>query len=134
MSVTIKPDKMSSTIMSLLEDYAEDVVGATEKAIDSTARKTVKQLHNYRPAGAEAYGKWDVYLKGWTSSLDKTSRYDYTRIVYNKKRYMLAHLLEKGHRDKSGRDIARPFPHIQIAEDKAKKLVEQELEREISKL
>ena len=42
------PDQLRADIMNLLEDYVEDVEGATQKAIDATARQTVKQLKNYR--------------------------------------------------------------------------------------
>lgn len=134
MSGTIKPDKVSSAIMSILEDYTEDVEGATEKAIDKVARQTVKNLKNYRPDGAEAYGSWTKYLAGWTSRADKTSKYKYKRTVHNKTRYMLAHLLEHGHNDKSGQPFAKAFPHIKIAEDKAAKLIDTEITKEIEKI
>lgn len=131
---TIKADKVSSAILSLLEDYADDVEGATEKAIDATARQTVKNLKNYRPAGAEVYGSWDKYLAGWTSTSDKLSSYSYKRKVHNKTKYMLAHLLEHGHNDIHGNKFADPFVHIKIAEDKAAKLIESNIEKEIKKI
>ena len=127
------PDQLRADIMNLLEDYVEDVEGATQKAIDATARQTVKQLKNYRPNGAEQYGSWTKYLAGWTSAQDNTSRYRYKRIVHNKDKYMLAHLLEKGH-NRNGKPYAQAYPHIAIAEDKAKAIIEKELEKEIKAL
>lgn len=128
------PDQLRADIMNLLEDYVEDVEGATQKAIDATARQTVKQLKNYRPSGAEQYGSWSKYLSGWTSSQDHIGRYTYKRIVHNKGKYMLAHLLEKGHKNANGQQHAKAYPHISIAEDKAKTIIEKELEKEINKL
>lgn len=124
-------DKMRLSVMSILEGYTEDVETATKTAIDKTAKKTVKQLRNYRPNGAENYGRWDKYLKGWTSSEDKLAKYQYRRTIHNKTRYSLAHLLEKGHKDKNGKPHSRAYPHIEIAEDKAKNWFEEELEKEI---
>lgn len=133
MAKVTQADKMRSSIMSLLEGYVEDVEGATDKAIDATARQTVKQLRNYRPNGAEKYGSWDAYLKGWTSQQEKGSKYAYKRIIHNKRRYMLAHLLERGHRMKNGQ-MTKAYVHIEIAEDKAKTILEKQIEKEVGKL
>lgn len=132
MSKKVKESKLRTSIMSILDDYVEDVSGATQKAIDKTARATVKQLKSYRPDGAGAYGSWDTYLKNWTSTSDK-DKYTMKSTIHNKKKYMLAHLLEKGH-NKQGQPWAKPYVHIKIADDKAKRLIEDYLEEEIMKL
>ena len=49
----------------------------------------------------------------------------YGRTVYNRKRYMIAHLLQNGH---GGPRPARAFPHIP-SDDETEKLFMEEMER-----
>lgn len=132
MAKSVKADSLKASIMSMLEDYGEDVESATQKAIDTTAKKTVSQLRRYTPDGAGFWNSWDRYLKGWMSSAE-SQKYAYKRIVHNKK-YQLVHLLEKGHKDKHGNPHSKAFPHVSIAEDKAKGIFEKELKKEIENL
>lgn len=116
-------------INAILEEYTEEVVEVTQKAINKVCRKTVQTLKNTspkKPGGGR-------YANGWTS---KVSTQNYGKIkgrmVYNKTDYQLTHLLENSHVIANkwgtyGRTV--PIKHIQPAEQEANIMLEEEVRK-----
>lgn len=97
---------------------------ALKTSIDKTAKETVSKIKG------EAPSKSGKYAKGWSSKVTtQPGRGTYGRTVYNGKRYMLAHLLQKGH---GGPRPAGPHPHIP-ADEETEALLEKNLESEMLK-
>jgi len=91
----ISIDELAGEITLAVKKYTEDVSAAIEKSIDSTAKSMVTELKNDSPKDT---GK---YAKGWTSKKD-TSGGSYKRVVHNKEKPGLVHLLEFGHAKVNG--------------------------------
>lgn len=114
-------------ISKILSDYKDVVLEDMQKAVDDTAKEAVTALRNVHLEKAEKYGSWRKYNRGWTSSKDtygnkKTNRYK--RLVHNKDKYRLAHLLEYGTKahalPQGGRHPGSDeFPHIAEIDKKA---------------
>lgn len=133
MARTTKIADFSTELMGILNDYEAEVEAAAEKAVDKTGKKTAKYLRSVIsiPADAEKYGLWDDYIKTWTSSKRKNTKYLHNRSVHNKRKYMMVHLLEKGH---EGPIHAKAYPHVEIAEKKGIKMLEDEMIKEVEKI
>lgn len=67
-----------------------------QEAAKVAAKQAAKDLRAKSPIG-----NTNEYAKGWTSTQKKT-RTGVTATVYNKDRYMIAHLLEHGHAKVNG--------------------------------
>ena len=91
------------------------------------AKEMAKELRNC-PNFAAGAGKYSTgaYNKGWSSKPQEGhsgSRYFYSYVVYNKDKYRLTHLLEKGHviKNKSGGmsyGKVAAIPHIAPLEER----------------
>lgn len=103
----VKVDKLSQEISFILEDYAEEVRPALQKAISSVADRCLKRIR------AESPRKTGAYAKGWTKkAVNSDAGTGY--IIYNKDKPWLAHLLEFGHAKKDG-GRTKGIPHISPA-------------------
>ena len=121
---TIKPDQLAQEIMKTLDEWKDVTEDAIAGGIIATADKAVDEIRASKPAGAGHYGSWDEYLADWTrTSLSALKGGNgYSSIIYNKKHYQLAHLLEKGHALKQGgRTVghAQAFPHLAPVAERA---------------
>lgn len=106
----ISIDELTGEITLAVKKYTEDVSAAIEKEVDSTAKGMVQDLKIDSPKDT---GK---YAKGWTSKKD-TSGGSYKRVVHNKEKPSLVHLLEFGHaKVNGGRVDGRP--HLRTAYDR----------------
>lgn len=106
----ISIDELSGEITLAVQQYTEDVSKSIEKKIDVTASDIVAELKTTSPKDT---GK---YAKGWTSKKD-TSGGSYKRVVHNKEKPGLVHLLEFGHaKVNGGRVDGRP--HLRPAYDR----------------
>lgn len=115
-----------SDINKILAEYRDVVYEDMQKAIDETTKETVKALRAVNVADAGVYGSWSKYLRGWTSKKDarKSKGHKYQKVVYNKDKYRLAHLLENGTKShampQGGRHPgSRSFSHIAEIDKKA---------------
>ena len=113
----------------ILDDYSEEVVEVTQKAINKVCRKTVQTLKNTspkRPGGGR-------YASGWASKTTDGVRGKIKgRVVYNRTDYQLTHLLENGHviANKWGTyGRTAPIKHIQPAEQEANIMLEEEVRK-----
>lgn len=113
----------------ILDDYSEEVVEVTQKAINKVCRKTVQTLKNTspkRPGGGR-------YASGWASkTADGVRGKIKGKVVYNRTDYQLTHLLENGHviANKWGTyGRTAPIKHIQPAEQEANIMLEEEVRK-----
>lgn len=107
----VKIDAVSETINEMLELYSKDVDEVVQEALPKVGKETVKELKQTSPK------QTGDYAKGWTQKVEK-ERLGSKLTVYNKTRYQLTHLLEKGHAKVSGGFVPGK-PHIKPAQDKA---------------
>lgn len=108
----ISIDDLAKEVNKACEAYADDVNKKLKEIIPSVAKDTVQELKVSSPK------KTGNYARSWGVKQEST-RLTTTSTVYNKKRYRLTHLLEKGHaRRGGGRDVPAK-PHISSAEQKA---------------
>lgn len=132
MAEKIRIDKFREECEKALSEYRNLAFKSLKKAVDSTARQTVKEIREKAP---KRTGK---YSEGWTSTKDIDSSDRYSRIVRNRRRYSLAHLLQHGHvlkgyiAKRTTKTHVPAFPHIPSDED-TEKLFESNLEKEINK-
>lgn len=129
-TIKVSMQQAPDAIAKELKKYEKITEEAVVKAVDETAKMTVKNTR------AKAPGK-GPYKKSWGSKVTtKASRGNYGRTVYSKKPG-LPHLLEHGHEIKGylagrGRTRTREFPHIQD-DDTTERLFESNLRKEIEK-
>lgn len=109
----VKIDAVSETINEMLELYSKDVDEVVQEALPKVGKETVKELKQTSPK------RTGDYAKGWTQKVEK-ERLGSKLTVYNKTRYQLTHLLEKGHAKVSGGFVPGK-PHIKPAQDKAER-------------
>lgn len=104
---------VSKAINNLLETYSKEVAETVEETLPKVGKDAVKELKKTSPK------RTGDYEKGWTQKVEK-ERLGTKLTVYNKTRYQLTHLLEKGHA-KVGGGFVPGHPHIKPAQDKAEK-------------
>ena len=73
------------------------------------------------------------YAKSWTVKTTAESSQSLEQTVYSPSRYMLSHLLKKGHAKRGGGRVAA-IPHIAPAEETAIQSLERNIERELGRL
>ncbi len=114
---------LADEINIALKDYTDDVIKATNEAIEEVASEAVDEL---KSAGGfkDITGK---YRKGWTKKKDGGSLGTENMVVYNKV-HQLTHLLEKGHAKRGGNGRVRAFPHIAPVEEELPDKFQRKLE------
>lgn len=110
MSKTIQPDDFSSAIGEILDEYGDEVRVAMRDAVRKAANTARKEIR------ANSLPQWRKYKSGWAVKFE-TTRLGIDAHVYNKTKYMLAHLLEFGHLDKDGRRVYKGKTHIASANE-----------------
>lgn len=105
MNKTISPDDFSSAISEILDEYGDEVRVAMGDAVRTAANNARKKVR------ANSLGRWKKYKSGWSVKFE-TTRLGVDAHVYNRSKYMLAHLLEFGHMDGQGRRVYEGHEHI----------------------
>lgn len=105
-------NNLADEILKAMKTYTDEVGIGVEKEVDKTARNMAKEL---RESGPKRTGD---YRAGWTHKKDKENDKSYSRVVFNKDKYQLTHLLEKGHINRDGTTRTKAIPHIQPVEEK----------------
>ena len=110
MSRTVSIDEMAAAINEGLEEYANLSTEGVKSAVKKTSKAVKDQINGSAPVRTGRYAKsWKVMTTAESSqSLEQT--------VYSPNRYMLSHLLEKGHAKRGGGRV-RAIPHIAPAEE-----------------
>ena len=104
---------LNKAVNDMLETYCSEVAEVVDEALPKVGQDAVKELKQTSP------NRTGDYAKGWAKKVDK-ERLGSRLIVYNKTRYQLTHLLEKGHAKVDGGFVPGK-PHIKPAQDKAEK-------------
>jgi len=118
-------DRMADAIMEGLQEYADLATDEMKAAVKKSAGTVKKEI------GANAPVKTGRYAKSWRTKTTDESATKLEITVYSPKRYMLAHLLEKGHAKRGGGRV-RAIPHIAPAEEAGIKELEERIERALS--
>lgn len=118
----VKIDNFGAELQKILDDYGDNVTEKTRAAVLEAA-KVAKQETK---AGAPV--RKGKYRSGWAVKEDAVSRLRTEAVVYNRSRYQLAHLLEKGHASRNGGRVAARV-HIKPAEEHAIKNMEEAIKR-----
>lgn len=114
-------DSLDKAVEAELDDFFNVSLEDLREAAKAAGKAAVKELKAKSPG--------DKYPKGWSSKAEN-SRTGANVIVYNKDRYMLAHLLEYGHPKVNGGRVPGQV-HIQPVETMAGNKFEEELKRRI---
>ena len=117
MGKTIPIDGLAEAINEGLKEYADLATEDVKKAVKKSAKAVKDQINSSAPVRTGRYAKsWKVKTTAESStSLEQT--------VYSLSRYMLTHLLEKGHAKRGGGRV-RAIPHIAPAEEMGIELFE----------
>lgn len=111
MNKTIQPNDFASAISQILDEYGDEVRVAMGDAVRKAANEARKEVR------ANSLPQWKRYKSGWAVKFE-TSRLGIDAHVYNKTKYMLAHLLEFGHLDGEGkRKVYEGHEHIASANE-----------------
>ncbi len=115
---------ISKEFAKILSEYKEEVEEGISIAGDKVAKKTVSNLKKNSPKRKKSGGE---YAKGWRITAIKGKR-----IIHNKTKYQLTHLLENGHAKVNGGRV-QGKPHIKPAEEQAIKEYVSEVEKVIKR-
>lgn len=111
--MNVNINNLNKTVNKMLETYCSEVAEVVDESLPKVGKETVKELKQTSPK------RTGDYAKGWTQKVER-ERLGSRLIVYNKTRYQLTHLLEKGHAKVNGGFVPGQ-PHIKPAQDKAEK-------------
>lgn len=121
--------KLSSEISQYLNQYAEDIHDQVVEVTEDLTEKAVDELKAVSPKGAGRRSK--PYWQGWESKIKIKGKKKYHRVIWNKTNYQLTHLLEYGHRKRTGNGWVSAQPHIEQVEKKYNEEYMQEILKRI---
>lgn len=110
MSRRISVDEMADAIIEGMQEYAALASENVKSAVKKSAKQVKEQISSSAP---ERTGR---YAKSWAVKTTEESSQKLVQTVYSPSRYMLSHLLEKGHAKRGGGRV-RAIPHIAPAEE-----------------
>jgi len=110
--VNIDIDDLSDFITQEIQMYSDEVEDSVNKAVDVVTKKLLQDIREDSPS------RTDNYKKGWTRKKLKNSR-----VVYNKNKPWLTHLVEFGHGKRGGERVDGKA-HIMKNADRAKERFE----------
>ena len=110
MSRTVSVDEMAAAINEGLEEYARLSTENVKKAVKKSAKAVKEQINGSAPV------RTGRYARSWAVKTTAESSHSLEQTVYSPSRYMLSHLLEKGHAKRGGGRV-RAIPHIAPAEE-----------------
>lgn len=117
MSRTVSIDEMAAAINEGLEEYAELSAENVKKAVKKTSKAVKDQINSSAPV------RTGRYARSWAVKTTAESSQSLEQTVYSPSRYMISHLLEKGHAKRGGGRV-RAIPHIAPAEEMGIEMLE----------
>lgn len=124
----VSVDQLAAEIAKGLAEYSQDVVekvNVSSEAVGKAAVKRLKQTSPKRPGSGK-------YAKSWAMKTEPEVGQPHSRIIYNKKYYFIAHLVEHGYAKQiGGRVDGRP--HIGPAEEEVIREFAREVEEAIKR-
>lgn len=127
MSRTVSIGEMADAIMEDLQEYADAAAIDVKAAVRKSANTVKRQIGEKAPVG-----KTGRYAKSWRVKTTEENSQKLIQTVHSPKRYMLAHLLEKGHAKRNG-GRTRAIPHIAPAEQAGVEQLESLIRRALEK-
>ena len=127
MSRTVSIGEMADAIMEDLQEYADAAAMDVKAAVRKSANTVKRQIGEKAPVG-----KTGRYAKSWRVKTTEENSQKLIQTVHSPKRYMLAHLLEKGHAKRNG-GRTRAIPHIAPAEQAGAEQLESLIRRALEK-
>ena len=124
MSRSISVDELASVINEGLEEYANLTSEKVKSAVRKSAKAVKEQINSSAPV------RTGRYAKSWKTKTTAESSNMLQQTVYSPNRYMLAHLLEKGHAKRGGGRV-RAIPHIAPAEEMGEEMLEDLIEKAV---
>ena len=121
MEIKVSADELEKVAQDVLTDFGRRTRENVRAAVDKTASQVMRKTKSDSPT------KTGKYKAGWASRVTEQSNVQYQKTVYNKDRYRLTHLLEKGH---GGLHPAGPHPHI-VKDEETQRIFEENLRKEI---
>lgn len=113
----VKADEIGKAAEKILSEYEGATVATMKKAVDKASRNAVKELKANSPRSTGTYGQ------SWTAKVNQSVKViAYEKVVFNRKRYWLTQVLEKGPRKR---------PHIAKAEQDAIETLVKEIEKNV---
>ena len=110
MGRTITVDELADVINEGLKEYADLATEEVKGAVRKSAKAVKDQINGSAPV------RTGRYAKSWKVKTTAESANGLEQTVYSPSRYMLSHLLEKGHAKRGGGRV-RAIPHIAPAEE-----------------
>ena len=120
--INISADNLGKEIANTIAAYTKEVSEAVEAEVDRTAKEVRDEIKNTAP---ERTGE---YAKGFTVKKDNSAGKS-NRIIYNRKKPGLVHLLELGHVKRGGKGRVAAKPHLQPSYDKIVPKFERNVEK-----
>ena len=127
MSRKVSIEEMADAIMEDLQEYADAASIDVKAAVRKSANTVKRQIGEKAPVG-----KTGRYAKSWRVKTTEENSQKLIQTVHSPKRYMLAHLLEKGHAKRNG-GRTRAIPHIAPAEQAGVEQLETLIRRALEK-
>ena len=127
MSRTVSIGEMADAIMEDLQEYADAAAMDVKAAVRKSANTVKRQIGEKAPVG-----KTGRYAKSWRVKTTEENSQKLVQTVHSPKRYILAHLLEKGHAKRNG-GRTRAIPHIAPAEQAGVEQLESLIRRALEK-
>jgi len=100
---------LADAVMDGLREYADLATDSMKTAVTKAGKTVRKEVMAGAPRNT------GTYAKSWRTKKTRESSHVLEVTVYSPKRYMLAHLVEKGHAKRGGGRVAGK-PHIAPAE------------------
>lgn len=122
MSRSISVDELADAVMEGLEEYADLATEDMKSAVKKTAKAVKGDISGSAPV------RTGRYAKSWKVKTTDEDSHTLVQAVYSPTRYMLAHLLEKGHAKRGGGRV-RAIPHIGPAEQAGIEMFESLIEQ-----
>ena len=124
MGRSISVDELADVINEGLEEYASLTSEKVKSAVRKSAKTVKEQINSSAPV------RTGRYAKSWKAKTTAESSNMLQQTVYSSNRYMLAHLLEKGHAKRGGGRV-RAIPHIAPAEEAGIEMLEGLIEKAV---
>jgi hypothetical protein len=124
MGRSISVDELADVINEGLEEYASLTSEKVKSAVRKSAKTVKEQINSSAPV------RTGRYAKSWKAKTTAESSNMLQQTVYSPNRYMLAHLLEKGHAKRGGGRV-RAIPHIAPAEEAGIEMLEGLIEKAV---
>lgn len=114
MAQKVKIDGLADAVLKALKEYAGESEEDFFAIGQEVAKEGVKKLKHTSPRGEGS--RKGHYANGWAVRTKRPKPSRSSNIIYNKKKWGLTHLLERGHQLRQG-GKAKAIPHIKPVEE-----------------